>query len=1079
MDHKIDRREFLIAGTATAGLAALGPCPSLAETATVRVTGLKVDYLDRPLGLDNPHPRFSWQLESVRRGVHQSAYRILVAGSEASLRRGYPELWDSGKVSSRKSSNIEYQGRALRSRQRYWWRVLVWDQLGQPAFDSPPTWWEMGLLSANDWVAQWLAADDTLAKSDRDTPLQWMWGSASSDCARKFRLRFRLPKRANGGVLYTFRRSFETVTRAWLDGTRIGTEVPGEDLPGERISFPPVSAGEHCLAIEMGPRHPIPDWPVPPGGLSVFARFDTDDGHIRVVNFSEWKTSCDQDPGWYERSYDDSGWDRVTVSPLQGFLIPDPAFDLRREFEVRGEVARARLYVTALGCYEARLNGERVSDALLTPEVSQYNIHTLYQVYDVRDLLRSGSNAIGLTVGDGWYGSNRARYSWGPPPRRVLAQLELTFTDGSEEVIGTAPGWRISRSPIVSSEFTVGELYDSRLEHRGWSSAGFDDRAWQNAEIAPRPTCQLVAQLTPPIRAVQIFRPQTIKSPRPGIHVFDFGQNFAGSCRLSAGGPTGTRIDLQFAEELQPTGEVDQFGLLGGKARDTYILHGDSATETFEPHFAYHGFRYVQLTGLLTMPTADTLQGIAISTDLKVTANFRTDNQLLQQIWHNAFWSQRSTFIAMDATETARDERLDYLGNSGVSWDSAAYTTDVAALTRRIMDNVRDLQASNGAFAEVAPAGLSDQPDTEKEGTAPAWSDGGIILPWVSWQRYGDIGIIEQNWEAMNRYLQFILDNNPDHIWRHKRGDDFGDWQAIGSNHFYHPTDPPTTPLDLIGTAYWAHSTRLLAEMSEAIGRAQDASRLRTLHEQIRGAFQEAFVDRDGRVGNQSQTSYVLALKFDLVPEKLRAAATQQLVRDIRERGIAWTTGMLGTPFILDVLTEAGHKDLVYGLLLRTDFPSWGFMVAHGATTMWEMWDGDLRHLHPEASHNQLTLGGSACASLFRCVAGIASRTPGFESILIRPILDGRVKTGGGDYTSMVGRISTDWVQHEDGTFALDVSIPANTTARIYLPAAPGTRAYESKRDILNNQDVRVIERRVNEFVIDVLSGTYRFSSNL
>ncbi|MBI4166538.1 MAG: family 78 glycoside hydrolase catalytic domain [Acidobacteria bacterium] len=1079
MTSKINRREFLIASGAAAGLTAVAPSPLRAKTARVRVVGPKVDYIDRPLGLENLRPCFSWRLESDARNVRQSAYRVLVASSESLLQRGQGDLWDSGKISSRKSFGIAYKGQALQSRQRCWWRVQVWDQAGQPSDPSVVSQWEMGLLSPGDWTAQWLAVDDAVSKADRETPMRWIWGSTTDDKAlHKIRYHFRLPAPTKGGVLFTYGRSYENVTGIWVDGIPLGTEIPVQNLAREHIALPRLSAGEHCLAIEVGLKNPAAEvfvsQPPPAFGVAVFARFDVESGQrIRLTSGPEWKTSLTQEPDWYQRQYDDKAWSAVASSSVESMLIPDPAMYLRREFTVGGTVVTARLYATALGCYEARLNGNRIGDALLAPEVSQYGKRALYRVYDVTDMLQTGRNVLGLTVGDGWYASH-PRYGWGLPPRRVIAQLELTLADGSRQAVVTSPDWHISRSPILQSELCVGELYDARLEQSKWDTVGFDDSDWQKAETATRPSCSLVAQVSPPIRATQILKPQAITNPVPGAYVFDFGQNFAGWCRLRVKGAAGTRIDLHFAEELKPSGEIDQFVLLGGKASDTYILRGDPAGETFEPHFTYHGFRYVQVTGLPVTPSKDALDGIVINSDLGVTGHLRIDNSLIERIWRNTVWSQRSNFVGIPTDCPNRAERMGYGGDAGVLWDAAAFNMDVAAFTRRQMDNVRDAQYSSGAFPVVAPIPTALELGQEPKGTAPAWGDGGVILPWTSWRQYGDLEVIEQNWEAMNRYLQFIRENNRDYIWRNKRGDDYGDWQAIGNNHFYHPDKPPTTPLDLIGTAYWAYSANMLAEMAEAIGRPEDSSRLHTLYERVRQAFNDAFVKPDGRIGNESQTSYVLALKFGLVSDHLRAAAAERLVSDIRQRGIALSTGIMGTRFILDVLAEAGYNEIIYNLLLRTEHPSWGFMIANGATTMWEMWDGDLQHLHNEGSHNHYALG-SICGFLFRRLAGIDAATPGFETIVVRPVLDPRVKKGGGDYDSVMGRVSTDWTQGSDGSFTLEATIPANTTAHIHLPARRDSRIEEGGKEISHRNDMRIVDRLDHEAVIELGSGSYRF----
>jgi alpha-L-rhamnosidase len=1085
MTIRIGRRKFLLLSGASATLSVLSPKTPRARAPAVRVVGMKVDYLNRPLGLENTRPLLSWRLESRRRGVKQTAYRVIVASSEALIERGRPDLWNSGIVSTSKSLGIEYDGKAPESRQRCWWQVQIWDGDGRASGPSEISWWEMGFLSAVDWSAQWLGADDALAQADRATPLDWIWGSKSEqpmERARRFRCRFSLPTATQSGVLFAVGRSgLERITAAWLDGHSICPIYPGHELTGENVILGELTSGEHVLVLEVNCQDPYPIayvgvQSVP--GLAVFARFDEGNGHsIRPLSAAPWKTSVGRNSDWFNKDYEDEAWVPVVTSAVEAPVLVDAAMNLRRPFTLDKPIVRARLYVTALGAYEARLNGRRVGDGLLSPELSDCAKRVLYQVYDVKDLLRTGTNVVALTVGDGWYASHPSwphRYMWGPPPRRVLAQLEITLTDGSTRTIATDPSWRIRRSAIVQSELCVGEIYDARRAESGWDAPGFNDSHWDSAEVQAGPSGRFVAQVCPPIRATGVLTPRTITNPAPGVQVFDFGQNFAGWCRLRIKGKAGTRVDLRFGEELAPSGEIDQFVLAGGKAVDTFFPRGDPAGEVFEPHFVYHGFRYVQVTGLAVTPTQSVIEGIVIHNDLEITGRLRIDHPQIQRLWLNTVWTQRSNLVGIPTDCPSRAERWGYMGDAGIFWDAASFNMDVAAFTRRQMDHVRDSQHREGAFPDIGPEWPAFGAAFSPHGATPVWADGGVILPWTAWQRYGDRSIIDQNWDAMNRYLEFILRYNPDYLWQKQRGQDIGDWLAPGQEPFYEAGAQPITPNELIATAYWAHSAALLAKMAEATSRDEDAKRLRAVQERIRNAFIAHFVKADGQVGNGSQTSYILALRFGLVPESLKQAATERLVADIRQRGIALATGIVGTQFSLDVLADAGYQELVYSLLLRREDPSWGYMIDHGATTIWERWDGNLKHLYNEGSHNQYALG-SVCGFLFRRIVGIDAATPGFERLVIRPVLDPRVPRGGGDYDSAVGRISIDWAQLANGDFRLEVTIPANGSARVHLPASPRARIQESRRDVAAHKDLRLVARSDGEAIVELSAGRYSF----
>lgn len=1061
-----------------------------ASASVVRVVGLRTDYVECPLGIETSAPVLSWRTESNRRGVRQSAYRVVVASSEESAQHGQGDLWDSGRVASSRSLCIGYQGRSLRSRLRCWWRVEIWDDHGSHT-ESAVTWWEMGLLSPQDWTAQWLAVEDAIARADRQVGLHWISGSTIDERApsRRFRLDLQLPMSMIGGVLFVGSKS--ELLGLWIDGTAVPIDPRPNDFYGMRplqqFTLPSLAAGGHLIAVEVIAKAGVTEslllGPVENtclDAMTAFLRLELAGGGalLRIGAGPAWRTSTTGDSQWFAVGYDDRDWEQamVVVGETAQPWPATAAMHLRREFVVGQRLQQARLYITALGAYEARLNGSRIGDALLAPESSYFTKRTLYRVHDVTSLMLSDSNVLGLTVGDGWFAGElviAGRYPWLPAPRRVLAQLELTYSDGSRQTIGTGPGWHVAPSPIVRSEIYDGETYDARQRQTGWDTSDFDASQWEPAATAEAPPCRLTAQVDPPIRAMQVMQPRVITSPAPRTWVFDFGQNFAGWCRLRAQGPAGTRIEMRFGEVLLPSGAVDQSNLWAAKQTDVFILRGDVTAEIFEPHFTYHGFRYVEVTGLPAAPDVDALQGVVIHSDLPMTGALRVDEPLIQRIWSNTLWTQRSNFVGIATDCPQRRERLGWFGDAGVFWDTAAFNMDVGAFTRKLLQNAADNQNPDGSYSFGAPFPYSSVPYPFALVPAPGWGEAPIILTWTTWRRYGDAAIIEQNWEAMNRHVQYVLKHNFDGIWRNKRSD-YGDWLAVDGH------NPPAliTPHELIGTAYWAHAVRLLAEMADATGRHEAAASLRGLHSLIRRAFIEAFVRDDGRVGNETQTSYVLALKYGLVPDELREKAAERLVGDIRARGGALSTGFLGTQYILDILVDVGHADLAHDLLLRTRYPSWGYMIERGATTMWESWNGRIRLGREDEtvlnSYNHCPFG-SICGFLFRRIAGIDAAAPGFTSIVIRPTFDARIGRGGGDYDSMMGRISTDWVQTEQGVFALSVTIPANTTARVHLPVGSSSRIEEAGIEVSIHNDVRMVSRSGKEAVVEIGSGVYRF----
>jgi len=1083
MPHSLDRRQFIISSGAATGLAASNAGRLLAAPNPVAITALRADYIEMPLGLESPRPHLSWRVESALRDVRQVAYRIVVSSDEARRKNAEGDLWDSNKVLSAKSFSIEYCGRPLMARQRCWWRVEVWTNVAASTSRSDWSWWEMGLLSPADWSASWLSVQDRASEMDRRAGLCWIWGDPRQDAeTRAFRRSFTLDSPfADGGKIMIARHGFTRVANVYIDGESLvpPTHVLDVDPPSHEsrwLELPALPSGNHVIAIEIAATKPFAKSDVDSQcvrGIAAFLRIPT----ARFKSVS-WKTCIEPQPGWHNENYDDSAWGVAVPLQIEGYepWPPEPAMHLRKEFVLREAPVKARLYATALGAYEARLNGRRVGDALLTPEPAQYAKRVLYQVYDVTHMLSRGPNAVGFTVGDGWYASFNSfsgRYTWDEPPRRLLAQLEIEFADGSRDVLATGPDWHTAESAIQRSEVRIGEIYDARLEQVGWDTHSFDDSQWRNAMVANAPDCHLTAQVSPPIRATSRLPAIKIFAVGARSYMFDFGQQFAGWCRLRLRGARGTRVELRFGELLNSNGEIEQRWLSMGEPKiDVYILKG-TGEEVFEPHFCYRGFRYVHIVGIEHEPTLETLEGIRVHSDLTVSGEMFCSAPRIKDIWHMAMRSQTSNFVGVP-TDCPSREQLGYLGDAGVFWDAASFNMDVCAFTSRYMQTVVDDQADDGAFSIAAPLPRFDNAFFRTSGSPPGWGDAAIILPWTIWQRYGDVSIARKHWAAMTRHLNFILDHNPNYLWEVGRSRDFGDW--FSPEQLTIPDPNPATPKKLIGTAYWAYSARLLAEMGQVLAMEQEAARLRTVAERVREAFNKAFVTADGKVGSGSQTCQTLALKFELLPEAIRRKAAARLADDIELRGGALSTGFLGTQFILDVLVDYGFAALAYSLLLRDAYPSWGHMISKGATNLWENWSGeiDLDGKKYQLSRNHYALG-AVCGFLFRRVLGIAPGKPGFEVITVRPIMDSRLESAGGHYDSIVGRISTNW-RRVANRFDLEVTIPANTTAYIHLPSKRSSQVLESGTAVKCSKDIAAVDQYENETVVKIGSGQYRFS---
>ncbi|HEX4267515.1 MAG TPA: family 78 glycoside hydrolase catalytic domain [Steroidobacteraceae bacterium] len=1071
---RIDRRRLLL------GTSLLATAPTLlrpaaadaaaddapAEQATLTVGQLWTERIDCPLGVEVSRPRFSWALASVGRGARQSAYRVTAASSRESLEAGEADLWDSGRIAADSCLEVAYDGKVLHSGQRVWWRVQVWDGAHRPSAASAATWFEMGLLEPSDWQGEWLDIEDPEERADREAGAQWIWSEAIRHAPGPQQFRCRLDLREPAIAAELLLAAKDDLLGVWIDGK--AATLPAKSFWGTMLRLPlPAAAGPHVIAVQAK-AETGGFMPGTGGGVAALVKVRQAGGDIRRLTSGEdWRASSAAPPAWQALEFDDGSWARARAISVPCDPRPPRAAQwARRQFNVSKSLARARLYATALGAYEIHVNSQRVGTARLAPEISVAADHVLYQCHDATALLKQGSNDITALIGDGWYASafswNNERYSFDDSPRRFLAQLVLDYADGSREIIATDASWQLAASAVRSSEIYNGEDYDARIDGCGCSESGQHVAAspWRPAAIGAAPATRLVAQIGPPIRALQSLAPRRITQPRPGVFVFDFGQNFAGWCRLHVRGPAGTVVRLRYAEILRADGEVDQSNLRGARATDTYTLRGEPAEEAYEPHFTYHGFRYVEVTGFPGKPGVDSLEGLVAHTDARQTGTLSLDNALAQHIWHNALWSQRSNFFGVPTDCPQRDERMGWMGDIQVFLDAAAFNMDVDAFIRRFMAEVRAGQTPDGAFPIVTP-----QPRSFPGMVTAGWSDAGVILPWTLYRRYGDTAVIEENWQAMQRWLDYVSQANPDFIWRQRRGLDLGDWLSVDAKS---PSDE-TTPKALVATAFWARCASLMAEMAAAIGHADDAAGYARLRANIEQAFTREFVQPDGKVGNDSQTGYSLALRFGLVPAALRGAAGARLAADIERRGTRLSTGFLGTPYLLDALADTGHEQLAISLLLQTKYPSWGYMIAKGATTMWERWNGDVGDVAMN-SYNHYAFG-AVVGFMYRRLAGIAEAAPGFRRIAIDPIFDPRIGRVRARYDSCLGPIASEIQGGRHGLRQLALELPANSVAEVRLPGRPHDWL-ESGRP-LGTAAQRLIGSQSSHFVVELGSGKY------
>ena len=971
----------------------------VANSAETGLVNLRCEYLSNPLSIDAATPRLSWVPQSSERGWRQSAYRVQVASSAQKLRSG-ADLWDSGKVKSSQTIGVRYAGKTLQSGARCFWRVQSWDNKGRALPASAPSFWQMGLLRASDWKADWISA------------------------------------------------------------------------------------------------------PVP-----------------RDVQ-------------------------------VDGLKLPPSPF-LRKTFALNKPVERATMWVTARGLYEMRLNGAKVGDAMMAPGWTDYNTRIQYQAYDVTAQLKSGANAVGAILGDGWFsgyvGFGKQRDHYGRDVALKM-QMQVRYTDGTTQTVNSDASWQGATGPLVYSDMLAGEFYDARLEQNGWDTTQFKGN-WKNVEIASESSGQtvdvtdklraliqngalsvksgndiagdpafntvktlrveytldgvaktqnipedqtvnlpgdgqsgklaivkatygvnrdggtqafLVGSNAPAVRVTQELKPIKITEIKPGNFIFDMGQNMVGVARLRVRGAAGTRIQLRFAEMLNPDGTAYTANLRSARATDTYVCKG-GGLETFEPRFTFHGFRYVEVTGFPGTPELSALTGLVIGSDISKTGSFESSSPLVNQLQSNIDWGQRGNFLSVPTDCPQRDERLGWMGDAQVFAKTATYNRDVAAFFDKWLQDVKDAQNPDGGYPDVAPRKV------DNNNGAPAWGDAGVIVPWTMYQAYGDHQFIDKQWVSMGQWMDYITSVNPDGLWKNRRANDFGDWLSIGAN----------TDKELLATAYYAHDADLMARMARATNRGAEAKQYDALFAKIKAAFNAAYVSADGKIKSDTQTAYLLALHFDLLPTNLRPLVTQRLTADIAAKNDHLSTGFIGVGYLCPTLSDNGRNDVAYKLLLQKTFPSWGYSIERGATTIWERWDGYTEEKGFQDvgmnSFNHYSLG-SVGEWLFGTVGGIQTdpNAPGFERILISPQPGPGLTFANATYDSVRGRIVSNW-KTEAGATTYNLTIPANTTAMITLTTKDANSVSEGGRAAASAPGVKLMSQQNGNATFEVGSGKYQF----
>jgi len=756
-------------------------------------------------------------------------------------------------------------------------------------------------------------------------------------------------------------------------------------------------------------------------------------------------------------------------------MRPSPIF--RKEFSVGKKIQSAIAYITSHGLYEAQINGQRVGDAYLTPGWTSYNKRLQYQAYDVTGLLKNGANAVGATLGSGWY---RGYIGYNPTPNlygkdvALLFQLEITYTDGTKAEVISDGSWKSSTGPVRYAEIYYGATIDNNYQQKGWTEPGFADSKWVGVKVQNFSKDILIATINESVKKHEVFKPVKVFTTPKGEKVIDFGQNLVGWVKFKVVGKAGDKITISHAEVIDKAGNFYTDNLRTAKSQDTYILKG-GGEETFEPQFTWQGFRYIKVEGYLGDLKQEDFTAVALYSDMAPTGTFTCSNPSINQLQHNIQWGQKGNFLDVPTDCPQRDERLGWTGDAQVFSRTATYNMNVHNFFAKWLKDVAADQYSSGSIPHVIPNVIAS--GNSQPGASTGWADVSTIIPWNMYLAYGDKQILTNQYNSMKAWVGYMQQHSRNDLWN--TGDHFGDWLFYSVNDDNGGASAITNKY-LIAQCFYAYSTQLVINAANVLGKADDVKYYTDLLATIKSAYLKEYVTPNGLISSDTQTAYVLALQFDMLPESLRQQAAVRLVNNIRQYGNHLTTGFLGTPYLCNVLSRFGYANVAYRLLLQDTYPSWLYPVKMGATTIWERWNG----IHPDGSFEVPSMNsynhyayGAIGDWMYRTIAGIDTKTdaPGYKQIVIKPTIGGNLDYVNADYETNYGKVSSHW-KVDGSVVSLDVEIPANTTATIYVPTNNAGSVKENGGAL--SSDIKQGAPETGYAVLSVGSGIYHFSAD-
>ena len=1084
-------------------LAAAGCVPP--RWSDLDVIQLRCELSHDPLGVDAAQPRLSWQLRALQRAQVQSAYQVLVASTPDRLGLDQGDLWDSGRVASDQTVDVPYRGRPLLSAQQVFWKVRVWDGRGRVTAWSLPARWTMGLLAPAagrapreagaptqppaaaappGWQAQWIT-DASLFRWQRPVYGYHSEETTNPAAVKWVQLDLGAPKPVSAVQLFALRYGV-------IEGLGFPRKFKVE------VSDDPTFATGTVVADFSQKEFPNPwlrriDLPVTPTVTGRYVRLTANGLRIeegraclafsQIVVLAGGVNVAVGAPVTASDSWEQGPWAARALTDGLGVPGANPRANatllLRREFTVGPGLRRALMFVCGLGQYQLSFNGRPSGAPVIAPGWTDFAKTCLYDTLDVTALLQPGANAVGLALAGGMYNVQDGRYVKFVTPFRPLtaiAELRLEYADGSVQTVSTDEQWRVASGPVTFANMYGGEDYDARLEPRAWDRAGFDGAGWTPATAwtGPGGTLRGYSYAPPPVRDFETLPPVARHELRPGVTVYDLGQNAAIMLRLEAHGPAGATVRIRPAELLAPDGAIDQGSVGHGPVWWQYTLAG-GGEESWAPGFFYQGCRYLQVEcspppgaaasgGTADLPVVDALAGVVVQAAAPPAGEFACSNDLFNRIHNLVRWAQRSNMMSV-LTDCPHRERLGWLEQDQLNGPALRYEFNLSRLFAKVTDDMADAQRADGLVPDIAPEYIIF---TDGFRDSPEWGSACILIPWQQFQWTGDTDLLRRSFSMMKRYLEF-LGSRADH---HLLNFGLGDWFDLGPKP---PGVAQLTPIALTATAFYYEDAEIVSKVAVLVGKGSEARHYRQLATQIRAAFNRAFYDPAlGRYATGSQCADAIPLVMGLVEPEHREAVLAALVQDVQSRGDALTAGDIGYRYLLRALADGGRSDLVYAMNDQSDKPGYGYQLARGATSLTEAWNAD-----PHASQNHFMLG-QINEWFYHDLAGVQDDPtgPGFKRIVIRPAVVGGLTWVRASYDSVRGRIVSEWRRNGD-QLMLQVTIPANTTATVYVPTVNAAAVTESGRRAADADGVRYVGRKDGVAVFAIGSGIYTFASTL